>query len=81
MQSGRVVDGLFTDENKVRTIGRGRASLLDDGAVAGSPVDRVESEAVWEHGEVVRVCKGAWPAGYRGMAADVTVTWNEPFGG
>jgi hypothetical protein len=35
-------------------------------------------QAVWEHGEVVRLCKGAWRAGYKGLAAVMAV---EPLAG
>jgi hypothetical protein len=33
-------------------------------------------QAVWEHGEVVRLCKGAWGAGYKGLAAVMAVAWD-----
>jgi hypothetical protein len=33
-------------------------------------------QAVWEHGEVVRLCKGAWRAGYKGLAAAMAVAWD-----
>jgi hypothetical protein len=33
-------------------------------------------QAVWEHGEVVRLCKGAWRAGYKGLAAVMAVAWD-----
>jgi hypothetical protein len=33
-------------------------------------------QAVWEHGEVVRLCKGTWRSGYRGLAAVMAVAWD-----
>lgn len=33
-------------------------------------------QAVWEHGEVVRLCKAAWRAGYKGLAAVMAVAWD-----
>jgi hypothetical protein len=33
-------------------------------------------QAVWEHGEVVRLCKGAWRARYKGPAAVMAVAWD-----
>jgi hypothetical protein len=33
-------------------------------------------QAVWEHGEAARLAKGAWRAGYRGLAAAIAVAWD-----
>ncbi len=33
-------------------------------------------QALWEHGEVVRLAKGAWRSGYRGLAAAIAVLWD-----
>ena len=33
-------------------------------------------QAVWEHGEVVRLCKGAWRRGYKGLAVVMAVAWD-----
>ncbi len=33
-------------------------------------------QAVWEHGEVARLAKGAWRAGYHGLAAVIAVAWD-----
>lgn len=32
--------------------------------------------AMWEYGEAVRLVKGAWRAGYRGLAAVIAVAWD-----
>ena len=36
-------------------------------------------QAVWEHSEVVRLAKGAWRAGYKGLAAVMAVAWDTSF--
>lgn len=33
-------------------------------------------QAVWSHGEAVRLVKGAWRAGYHGLAAVIAVAWD-----
>ena len=33
-------------------------------------------QASWEHGEAVRLAKGAWRAGYKGLAAAIAVAWD-----
>jgi hypothetical protein len=33
-------------------------------------------QAVWNHGEVIRLCKAAWRAGYRGLAVSIAVAWD-----
>lgn len=33
-------------------------------------------QEVWEHGEVAKLAKAAWRAGYRGLAAAIAVAWD-----
>lgn len=33
-------------------------------------------QASWEHGEAVRLAKGAWRAGYKGLASAIAVAWD-----
>jgi hypothetical protein len=33
-------------------------------------------QAVWNHGEVIRLCKTAWRAGNRGLAVSIAVAWD-----
>src|SRR5208282_1300272 len=33
-------------------------------------------QALWEHGEVVRLAKAAWRSGYRGLSAAIAVLWD-----